>query len=54
MLIIVCFGDLWVDKVSISLKIKIKKVQLYRFGIKGLKLNKQRYNFYFVEMYYDL
>ena len=44
MLTIVCFGDLWINKVIISflqqldLEIETKtQVQLYRFGINGLR-----------------
>ena len=40
MLTILCFGDLWANKVSVfynwTLKIKIKQVKLYRFGSNGL------------------
>ena len=43
MLTMVCFGDLWVNKVSISFLKQLDRknknktwVQLYRFGINGL------------------
>ena len=53
LLTIVCLGDLWVNQVSISFfynwtfKIKIKDVELYRFGIDGLILTpcRRRVNF---------